>query len=360
MFEVIQNNLNIDQLELLKYAYKGKNVLVTGGASFIGSHLVDSLICLDAHVRVIDDLSSGKRENLPDREKLEFVQLDLRERESILDCFDDFDIVFHLAAIHGGRGFIETFQQDMLSNLTIDNNVYEKALQSNAKMIVSASSACAYPVDLQSSAVNLLNLKEVDGSIHDKTKCFPDGIYGWTKLIGELQLETFSNLNRFRGRAARIFTAYGERENESHAAIALIAKAGLKMDPFPIWGDGQQTRNFTYVADTVTGLLLLGSDKRNIQFDIVNLGTSEHVRVIDFVKEIFRQFEWAPKNIEFQLNKPTGVQSRASDNRKINQIFGWEPSISTDIGILRTLEWYVAQENKPHTIEELTERLLKR
>ena len=79
----------------------------------------------------------------------------------------------------------------------------------------------------------------------------------------------------------------GERENESHAAIALIAKGLLKMDPFPIWGTGEQTRNFTYVADTVIGLLFLGADSRDLSFDAVNIGTSKHNTVLEFIEEIF-------------------------------------------------------------------------
>ena len=95
---------------------------------------------------------------------------------------------------------------------------------------------------------------------------FPEGAYGWCKLMGEFQLEQIANSALpSRGAAARIFSAYGERENESHAVIALIAKAALRLDPFPVWGTGRQVRNFTYVADTVTGLLLLGALRDSVR-----------------------------------------------------------------------------------------------
>ena len=163
-----------------------------------------------------------------------------------------------------------------------------------------------------------------------------------------------------RGRSEIIFTSYGERENESHAAIALIAKALLRADPYPIWGSGEQTRNFTHVADTALGLLFLGADPSNKPFDVFNIGTSEHIKVIDFVKEIFRQLKWEPTQIVRQTEKPTGVASRSSDNRKIAQTFGWAPSIGIEIGIKRTVSWYESLPNRPKTLEHLEERLSTR
>src|SRR5205807_6332468 len=113
-------------------------------------------------------------------------------------------------------------------------------------------------------------------------QAFADGAYGWTKLMGEYQLAQFVLQHRFKGASARIFTAYGERENESHAAIALIAKALLRIDPYPIWGDGLQTRNFTYVQDTVEGLLRLGALDDDEPFRAVNVGSSTHNTVLEF------------------------------------------------------------------------------
>jgi UDP-glucose 4-epimerase len=187
-----------------------------------------------------------------------------------------------------------------------------------------------------------------------------DGVYGWTKLIGEYQLQNHCSSNAMRGRSARIFTAYGERENESHAAIALIAKVLLKADPYPIWGNGQQTRNFTHVADTALGLLFLGADVSEPIFDVFNIGTSEHIKVIDFVQEIFNQTNWLPAQIDFQLDKPTGVASRASDNEKIFSRFGWEPNIGIGEGLSRTIYWYDSLLNRPKNLVELEKRLSSR
>jgi UDP-glucose 4-epimerase len=358
--ELIESSLPLNLWDKLMVEYKNKNVIVTGGASFIGSNLVDLLISLGANVKVLDDLSSGTISNLSQLDKIEFIECDLRSREATLDKFHGIDIVFHLAAVHGGRGFIETYKQEMLVNLAIDNNVFSEGVKNKVKMMVHASSACAYPITLQEDEKDRHLLEEFEASMDSPETSFADGVYGWTKLIGEYQLQNHSSTNGMRGRSARIFTAYGERENESHAAIALIAKALLGADPYPIWGNGEQTRNFTHVADTALGLLFLGSDKSDLAFDAFNIGTSDHVKVIDFVQEIFRQLNWNPIKFDFQLDKPTGVASRASNNKKIRDAFGWEPSIGIDVGIQRTIAWYKSLPSRPKNLAELEERLSAR
>lgn len=341
--------------------YDGKRVVVTGGASFIGSHLVDRLLELGAIVSIIDDFSSGLRSNLTSSE-VKVIELDLAsspdEVKEVISS-EAPNILFHLAAIHGGRGFIETFGSQMLTNLCIDNNVFEASIQSGVGMIVHASSACAYPVGLQDSSEDLGYLTEDQAGFATAGQAYPDGVYGWVKLIGELQLATLAS-SETRGRSARIFTAYGERENESHAAIALIAKSLMKLDPFPIWGDGNQTRNFTHVSDTVEGLLLLGSDTRSISYDVFNLGSDTHIRVIDFVREVHSQLGWSPSTYDFQCDKPVGVASRAADNKKIIETFGWSPSLTITEGIGRTIDWYRNKPERPRTIEDLDKLLMAR
>jgi nucleoside-diphosphate-sugar epimerase len=359
-YSLFSRQLKAGQLAHFEKFYRGKRVAITGGASFIGSNLVDFLVNFGAEITIIDDYSSGKKENLRQHSSLVFLDGDLRDRAFAFDSLKDAEIIFHLAAIHGGRGFIETFKRDMLANFAIDNHVFNAAVTNKAANIVHASSACAYPIDLQESETELNLLAEHLGSMEKSETCFADGVYGWTKLMGEYQLENLVLGTKTKGRSARIFTAYGDRENESHAAIALIAKAILGADPYPVWGSGQQTRNFTYVSDTVTGLLFLGSDPRDVNFDVFNVGTSDHIKVIDFVEQIFREIDWQPKNFDFQLGKPSGVASRASDNSKIKEIFDWEPSVSITDGIARTISWYKKSGLIPATLAELEERLIAR
>lgn len=165
-----------------------------------------------------------------------------------------------------------------------------------------------------------------------------DGEYGWAKLMGEMTLRAYWKQHGLKSAACRIFTAYGERENETHAVVALIAKAFIRQDPYEIWGDGQQDRNFTYVGDIVEGLLRAAV--RIEDASPVNVGTSEHVKIVDLARMIFAQTGWEPDELYFDTTKPVGVYSRAADLTRTRGLLGWEPSVSVAEGLERTIRWY--------------------
>ncbi len=335
-----------------------RRVLVTGGASFIGSHLVELLIAAGARVRVADDLSSGERENLDGvAEEIEFLQVDLRDQACAAKACKDQELVFHLAAAHGGRGYIESHPVECMNNLVLDHEVFSAASRAGAQRIVYASSACAYPTQLQALETSRMRLAESDANFDVPGRAFADGEYGWAKLMGELQLRAFHKQFGVDGVACRIFTAYGERENETHAVVALIAKALARLEPFPVWGTGEQTRNFTYVHDTVTGLALAGL--RLSGFDVVNVGSSHHHTINELMEVIFEELGWHPTLIDRQLDKPTGVKSRASDNTKCLSQFDWEPGVSLREGVARTVHWYRARAT-PERLAALHRTLLER
>jgi nucleoside-diphosphate-sugar epimerase len=320
--------------------YGGARVLITGGASFIGSHLAELLVRHRVVVRVADDLSSGKFEHLDAvASDLEMFQGDLRDPVFAARAVAGAEVVFHLAAMHGGRGYIDTHPVQCTSNMLLDHVVFAAAVAAGARGLVHASSACVYPVNLQASDSDRQLLREDDANFDEPGKAFADGEYGWAKLMGELQLRAFHRQYGVSTVAARIFTAYGERENESHAVIALIAKAAARLDPFPVWGDGLQTRNFTYVQDTVTGLALAG---RLDGHRVVNIGSSKHHTILELLEVIFDRVGWAPSELDRQIDKPVGVRSRASDNTRIRALTGWEPSTPLAYGVSRTVDWYLA------------------
>jgi nucleoside-diphosphate-sugar epimerase len=341
-------------------AYSGRAVLVTGGASFIGSHLVERLLEHGADVVVVDDFSSGRREHLAALSDDRIVELDLSDRAATVAGLPRCELVFHLAAVHGGRGFIEGFPDQILVNLAIDNAVYEACRLARTRRVVYASSACVYPTVLQESADDCPMLAEHQAGFERPGDAFAEGAYGWCKLMGEFQLEQIARSAGFTGAAARIFSTYGERENETHAVIALIAKALLRLDPFPVWGTGDQVRNFTYVDDTVTGLLLLGALEDTVPFRAVNVGSSTYCTIVELLDLLFDLVGWRPEELESEPGRAVGVASRASDNTLVRRLFGWEPTTSLEDGLDRTLAWYAARQDRPPSREKLEPLLLAR
>jgi nucleoside-diphosphate-sugar epimerase len=324
-----------------KAAYANRSALITGGASFIGSHLAEVLVDAGALVTVADNLSSGQLENLTAvQSRVKFLKGDLREPEFAKTACNGHEIIFHLAASHGGRGYIDTHPVECTNNMLLDHAVFAAAAGAGAKKIVFASSACVYPTNLQSDKDSCFLLREADANFEEPGKAFADGEYGWAKFMGELQLMAFRKQFGLAGIVCRIFTSYGERENESHAVTALIAKAAAHLDPFPIWGDGLQRRNFTYVQDTVTGMALAGATLDG--FDVVNIGTDVHYTIFDLIREIFTCMRWEPRKIQKQLDKPVGVNSRAANVSKCRDSLGWIPTYSLTEGIRRTVDWYLS------------------
>ena len=338
--------------------YRGLKVLVSGGASFIGSALVELLLHSGARVTVADNLSSGLLANLDAvNNDIAFLRGDLRDRDFSMRAALGQQVVFHLAAAHGGRGYIDSHPVECTNNMLLDHVVFAAAASSGVEKLVYASSACVYPTHLQADERNRYLLRESDANFDEPGKAFADGEYGWAKLMGELQLRAFHQQYRMDGLACRIFTAYGERENETHAVIALIAKAIARLDPFPIWGNGLQTRNFTYVADTAFGMALAGA--RLADFHTINLGADKHHTINELVAEILQSLGWHPNDFHYQLDKPVGVGSRASDNSKIEQLLGWSPNTGLKEGLQRTIDWYKTVAT-PHRLSELKTRMVKR
>lgn len=333
-----------------------QDVLVTGGASFIGSHLVEDLVARGANVRVADDLSSGSMDNLASiRSEINVLRGDLRDRETAMKATEGIDTVFHLAANHGGRGYIANNPASCATNMALDNIVYETAVRNGVERITFASSACAYPTDIQQEkrrlAEDMVNFEERGGA-------YADDVYGWAKLMGELSLQAYREEHGIDASIVRIFSAYGPRENETHAVVALLAKAYAGQDPFKIWGDGEQTRNFTYVKD-ITNALRLAAE--NITDGTpVNAGTDRYISINEIAEALFEQFGWEPDEINYMTDKPVGVRHRAADTTRAAKLLGWEPQYTLTDGLENTIEWYVENRDKKYVEENLEELLHER
>lgn len=349
--------------------WKDRVVLVTGGASFIGSHLVDSLLKKGAIVRVADDFSSGKIENLEyplskrssrilTYNALSVWKGDLKDKTFTRRVIEDVDVVFHLAALHGGRGYIHTHPAECCTNMILDQLVFEEAYKAGVDRICFASSACVYPSYLQAETGSSYLLKEEDADPFVRDRAFADLEYGWAKLMGEMALKAYHRQYGMKTSSVRIFTAYGPRENETHAIIALIAKAFIKQDPFEIWGTGEQERNFTYVSDIVDALILAA--EKIDDGTPVNAGRDDKITLNEASELIFDIVGWRPKEIRYDLSKPQGVASRAADLTRAKKLLGFCPKVSYRDGFKRTIEWYFASKSPRYVKRKLDNLLMER
>ena len=307
------------------FDWTGRATLVTGGASFIGSALVDELVARGANVRVVDDLSSGRLENIQqhvERAAVEFIEDDLRRPGAGERAVEGTSVVFHLAADHGGRGYVDLHQAPCASNLALDGNLFLACRAAAVDKVVYASSGCVYPNFAQADPNEEIYLRE---ELADEPPFDADNMYGYAKLMGELSLKAYAREWGLKSASCRYFTVYGERGKEDHAVMAMIARAFVEQSPFLVWGNGEQVRNWTYVGDIVRGTILAA--ERIDDGTAVNLGTMERTRVIDAVREVLR-YTGKELEIEFQPEMPTGPMNRVADNARARQLLGWEPQMS--------------------------------
>ena len=355
--------------------WSGKKVLVTGGASFIGGHLVDKLLLLGADVLVVDNMSSGSLDNLPIEHMTKNYRLrkaDLRDKSVAISSMVEREVIFHLAADHGGRGYVDSHEIQCATNMTLDQAVMNAAASSrHVKFVVNASSACVYPVGLQTDKWEGDRLAENDVTRWmggEKFGYDADHMYGWAKLMGEMVMNAHMDNGAFHGTSLRYFTVYGPRMGVSHAIGAWVAKARAQQDPFIIWGDGQQTRSWIYVDDVVEATvaaaenLMLDSYTNTAELTprAINVGSPEHVKIVDAALLVMEQVtrQQNPEyecRIDFDRGQPTGPRHRAADVERAYDHLNWEPTTKLRDGIAKTIDWYF---NK-YSVEEAEQQLTK-
>lgn len=331
--------------------WHGKRVALLGGASLIGTHLAEALVNKGvSYLVVADDLSAGEQ-NLPLLTKLglHFIRCDLREYSSALRAIDHADIVFHLAAQHGGRGYVASHKTNLYDNLDLDATIFRACAHRTVEKVIFSSSACAYPIDLQDDPDVEFYLSE--GMIDYNNIRQPDGPYGLEKLTGELMLDAYIEAGAFGGCSTRSFTVFGPRMTETHAIAAMIARTMIRQDPFEIWGDRNNParRNWTYVEDNVAGALLAAE---HLDRGAINIGVEEYYSPFRAARTIWEIMEeatgWYPEEAKFLPDKPVGPLNRVASASKLMSL-GWQPKFTFEEGLRRTIDWYLST----HTAEEV-------
>jgi GDP-D-mannose 3',5'-epimerase len=316
---------------------KQPKALVTGAGGFIGHHLVTYLKGLGYWVRGVDVKTPEYSETDAD----EFEVLDLRRWDNCLQATRGVDEVYGLAADMGGMGFISANHARILyNNALINLHTLEAARTNGVGRYLYTSSACIYPEYLQKDA-QVTPLKE-----EDAYPAQPQDAYGWEKLITERLCLHYreecgiqTRIVRFHNIFGPLGTWTGGREKAPAAMCRKVANAKLSGNhEVEIWGDGEQTRSFCYIDDTVIGIhKLMQSDYA----EPLNLGQDRMVTINELADIVAGVA--GVKVRKKHIPGPQGVRGRNSDNTRLRKVLGWEPQISLEEGLRRTYEWIEKQ-----------------
>ncbi len=329
--------------------------IVTGGAGFIGSHLVKKLIDRGRPVIIIDS-PNGNLDNLTSlgvlRSSFKFIKADLTDYHEAYEAVRGAESVFHMAARIGGLSYLHGLESAELlaleTNLSIDANVFRACHEGGVKRIVYPSSVAVYPMERQRSSKAVFSEKDtlIEGGGMDKKSQIkmlinPDGGYGLAKLLGELELSWMRGIKVGIG---RLFSVYGTNESleRAHVVLNFIRKAVFyPEEEFIIWGNGLQNRDYVYVSDCAEALIRLEEKLLTSKVSplVVNIGSGKATSMTELARKIISISGKDIKKIKYDKKKPVGPVSRTANISKAKKVLGWQPKVSLDEGLRRTYYW---------------------
>jgi len=312
-------------------AYKGKTILVTGGAGAIGSNLCRRLAELGAQVIILDDLSSGVHWNVPSLPGILFVEGDILDEVKLKRVFFERpQIVFHLAAFFANQNSVDHPERDLMVNGMGTLRLLEYSVFTGVERFVYASSGCSiYGSD------SPLPLREEFMSMHLSTP------YQITKMLGELYCNFFYNHYGLKVVKPRFFNSYGPGEvpGQYRNVIPNFIYWAMKGLPLPITGSGEETRDFTYVGDIVDGLLRAGVMESAVGQEF-NLASGKETRIIDLAHKV-NEATGNTAGIRFVQRRRWDTKSRLlASIEKARELIGYNPTTPLEEGLARTIQWF--------------------
>lgn len=305
-------------------------VLITGGAGFIGSHLVDFLLKEGYSVRVLDNLSTGKRENLAHCfDKIEFIEGDIRDIKTCLKAMGGVEGVFHLAALGSVPRSIENPELSISVNISGTVNIFSSARLSGIKKIVYASSSSVY-----GDSEELPKREGREGKVLSP--------YAYSKKSNEEIAELFHKIYGTDFIGLRYFNVYGPRQDPEGpyaAAVPRFFKAYLKGSPPEIYGDGNQTRDFTYVEDAVRATYLAFISEGNALNKVYNVSGGKRTKILDLALKIGKICNSNLKPI-FKPPRKGDILHSLADLNLSKKCLNYFPSISLQEGLQKSKEYY--------------------
>ncbi len=303
-------------------------VLVTGGAGFIGSHLVRALLERGDQVRVLDNLSTGSKANLAGLD-IDFIEGDIRDAAIVQESIKDVDFIFHLAAFISVAGSMEDPLACYDANLNGSLNVLMQASQAGVRRVVLASSAAIYG--------------ESESPVAENHPLNPQSPYAASKLAMEQAAKLFSQSFNLETVCLRFFNAYGPRQSPDSpyaAAIPKFIQVMLAGEPATIHGDGRQTRDFVYVRDIVEAMLL-AADGDSIDGRVFNIAGGKSVPINELVETLQRFFPETPDPV-FGPSRQGDLLFSEADISLAERALGYRPRIDLQEGLGITVEWFRA------------------
>jgi UDP-glucose 4-epimerase len=302
-------------------------ILITGGAGFIGSHLAERLLLAGTQVRVLDNLSTGKRDNLPSQHRfLDFVQGDIREKKTVSDCVRGMDAVVHLAAVASVQASIDQPMETHQTNFDGTLNLLEASRIHGVKRLLYASSAAIY-----GDAATV--------PVSEETVPNPLSPYAVDKLSGEYYLRYYFNKFGLPATAFRFFNIYGPRQDPSspYSGVISIFVDRLQRDqPVTVFGDGSQTRDFVYVADLVDLLARAVHGQEGIG-GVFNVGTGIRHSLLQLL-DCLEKLSGRKIGRRHEAARLGDIRHSCADVSRLKQVFGSAPATPFDQGLKKLLE----------------------
>jgi len=310
-----------------------KRILVTGGAGFIGSNLVRYVSNSQNHVVVLDDLSTGRKENIDDlitEGKIEFVKGSITDLGLLQDIFQNIEYVFHEAALPSVPRSVKDPLTSNDVNINGTLNVLIAAKDAKVKKVIYASSSSVYG--------DTPTLPKLESMIPN-----PLSPYAITKLTGEYYCQVFSNMFHLPTVTLRYFNVYGPRQDPSSEYAAVIPKfitcVMNRQSPI-IYGDGEQTRDFTYVDDVIQANILAAESNAT---GVFNAAGGRRITINELAATVMKICD-TKLNITYKESRPGDIKHSLADNSKAHKAFGFTLKYDMEEGLKETIKWYQKQQ----------------
>ncbi|GAB2176161.1 SDR family NAD(P)-dependent oxidoreductase [Dongia sp. agr-C8] len=315
-------------------------VLVTGGAGFIGNEVTRQLIAAGAAVTVVDNFRNGKRENLADirSDRMKVEAADIRDRDAMAKALKGQDLVLHLACL-GVRHSIHAPLENHEVNATATLVLLELARAAGVKRFTNVSSSEIYGTARTAPMT-------------EEHPQYPMTVYGAAKLAGERYTDAYWKTYGYPTTVIRPFNAFGPRshhEGDSGEVIPKFMLRAMAGKPLIVHGDGLQSRDFTFVADTARGIIAAGTHPATIG-ETINLGSGKDVTIKELAELIARTLPGRNINVEYGPDRPGDVRRLLADSSKAQRLIGFKPETSLQRGLELLRDWYVASGKNPEEL----------